>query len=54
MCNPPFYSSAEEVEAGLEAKELEPFAVSSLGGRESYSARIATNASDYDRYVQEG
>ncbi|KAI5474536.1 ribosomal RNA large subunit methyltransferase F [Pseudohyphozyma bogoriensis] len=34
MCNPPFYSSAEEVADSLAAKELEPFAVCTGGTRE--------------------
>jgi 23S rRNA A1618 N6-methylase RlmF len=31
MCNPPFYASEEEVQEGLENKELEPMAVSNKG-----------------------
>lgn len=31
MCNPPFYASTQEIEISARQKELEPFAVSSLG-----------------------
>ena len=30
MCNPPFYESKEEVDQGLENKELEPSSVSNM------------------------
>lgn len=31
MCNPPFYATEEEVQEGLENKELEPMAVRNRG-----------------------
>lgn len=40
MCNPPFYSSQEELDEGLENKELEPSAVSGLSNSKCWFLKM--------------
>lgn len=54
MCNPPFYSSAEDVDASLATKELEPFAVSFGVGLSRARVSKFTRPPPRSRFALEG